>query len=545
MANYLTHNKMKSISKYILFGVLGFTAVACNDLDTEPLGSTITSDQKGDVIKRDPEMIAASTNAIPTMLKQYGNVLGTNQHLDFGYPGVMLGLDSRTADMVSDVIGYNWFSEQVEYSDITTTARMTQLIWGTMYNQIFSCNEVLANVDKESADPQVMYYMAQALGFRANAYFVLAQLYQYTYVGHQNEPCVPIITDENKAEVSVNGAKRATVEEVYTQIRADIDKAISLLEDANKIAYTTRADKAFLSAASAHGLRARVNLVQQRWSEAYDDAVYAIQKGKMTPYTMSEISVPSFWNGADHSWLWGVMIDESDRVVTTGICNWPSMACSFSSNGYVAVGAWRKISKDLYETISASDIRKGWWLDENGVSNNLSARQQAYIDESVQEPATPEYINVKFDVYNGNFSKPVNANDIPLMRVEEMYLIAAEALGMSGDPAGGAALLTQLISANRDSNYSFTTGSAEELQNEVWRQRRIELWGEGMAYYDIMRLNKGVDRRGAGFQPSYVYNIPAGDPILLYQIPQTEVEGNKALGANNPTATRPSPVADR
>lgn len=536
---------MKSISKYILFGALGFTAVACNDLDTAPQGNTITSDQKGDVISRDPAMIAASTNAIPTMFKQVGNVLGESVHLDFGYPAIMLALDSRTSDMVSDVIGYNWFSEEVEYSDINTTSRMTRVIWGTMYNQIFACNEVLSNVDKESEDPEVMYYMAQALGFRANAYFVLAQLYQYTYVGHQNDPCVPIITDENKDEVSINGAPRASVEDVYTLIRSDLDKAVALLEGSNNIAYTARADKAFLSAASAHGLRARVNLVQQRWSEAYADASYAIQKGRMTPYTMAEVGVPSFWDASDHSWLWGVTVDMSDRMVTSGIINWPSMACSFASNGYTAVGAWRKGSKALYESITASDVRKGWWLDENGVSNNLTARQQAYLDESIQAPSTPQYVNVKFDIYEGNFSNPSCANDIPLMRVEEMYLIAAEALGMGGDPAGASALLRQFVSTYRDQNYSFNTGSAQELQDEVWRQRRIELWGEGMAYYDIMRLNKGVDRRGAGFQPSYVYNIPAGDPIFLFQIPQTEVEGNKALGANNPTTTRPTPVADR
>ncbi len=538
---------MKSISKYILFGALGFTAVACNDLDTAPQGDTITSDQKGDVISRDPAMIAASANAIPTMFKQVENIFGagSNVHLDFGYPAIMLALDCRTSDMVSDVIGYNWFSEEVEYSDINTTSRMTREIWGTMYNQIFTCNEVLANVDKESDDTDMKYYMSQALGFRANAYFVLAQLYQFTYVGHQNDPCVPIITDENKEEVSINGAPRASVEDVYTLIHTDLDKAITLLEETNNIAYTSRNDKAFLSAASAHGLRARVNLVQQRWSEAYDDAMFAIRNGSMTPYTMAEVGVPSFWDASDHSWLWAVTVDMSDRMVTSGIVNWPSMACSFSSNGYTAVGAWRKGSKALYESITASDVRKGWWLDENGVSNNLTARQQAYLDESIQAPSTPQYVNVKFDIYEGNFSNPSCANDIPLMRVEEMYLIAAEALGMGGDPAGASALLRQFVSTYRDQNYSFNTGSAQELQDEVWRQRRIELWGEGMAYYDIMRLNKGVDRRGAGFQPSYVYNIPAGDPIFLFQIPQTEVEGNKALGANNPTTTRPTPVADR
>ena len=253
---------MKSLSKYILIGALGLTAVACNDLDTEPLGSTVTSDQKGDVTKRDPEMLAAGTNAIPTMFKQFGNVLGTSSHMDFGYPAIMLGLDSRTADMSSLVIGYNWFSEQVQYSDNTTTARFTRMIWGTMYNQIFAANDVLSNVDLETEDEEAMYFAAQALGFRANAYFVLAQLYQFTYVGHQSDPCVPIITDLNKDEVSKNGAPRASVEEVYAQIHSDLDKCIELLEKSNNIAFTSRTQKGFLCAASAHGLRARVNLVQ-------------------------------------------------------------------------------------------------------------------------------------------------------------------------------------------------------------------------------------------------------------------------------------------
>ncbi len=38
---------MKTIFKYMAVSLAGFALAACNDLDTEPLGSTVTSDQKG------------------------------------------------------------------------------------------------------------------------------------------------------------------------------------------------------------------------------------------------------------------------------------------------------------------------------------------------------------------------------------------------------------------------------------------------------------------------------------------------------------------
>ncbi len=62
-----------------------------------------------------------------------------------------------------------------------------------------------------------------------------------------------------------------------------------------------------------------------------------------------------------------------------------------------------------------------------------------------------------------------------------------------------------------------------------------------------MRLNKPVDRRGGGFpNATMVFNIPAGDPLLLWRIPQKEIIANPALNEedNNPSAPTPTPVAD-
>ncbi len=131
------------------------------------------------------------------------------------------------------------------------------------------------------------------------------------------------------------------------------------------------------------------------------------------------------------------------------------------------------------------------------------------------------------------------------MRIEEMYLIKAEAEAMSG--GSGLSTLVNFIKQYRDPSYSFSSSSPESVQEEVFRHRRIELWGEGLNWFDIMRLNKPVDRRGAGYpNATMVFNIPAGDPILLWRIPEAEIQANPALSDadNNPAAPTPNPVSE-
>jgi hypothetical protein len=208
--------------------------------------------------------------------------------------------------------------------------------------------------------------------------------------------------------------------------------------------------------------------------------------------------------------------------------------------GYANFSGGKQINKMLFESISETDVRKGWWTDADGVSANLTKEQQATIDSYGYNP----YTQVKFAPYQNVMKTSTNANDIPLMRVEEMYLIKAEAEAMSG---GGNSTLVDFVSTYRDPSYSFSSSNSADIQEEVYRQRRIELWGEGLNWYDIMRLNKPVDRRGGGFpNATMVFNIPANDPLLLWRIPQKEIIANPALseGDNNPTAPTPQPVED-
>lgn len=529
---------MKNIRFNLLASAfVGLTLASCNDMDTEPLGSTITSDQKEETVAADPGKMMASVTAITAMFNQYANAIPSSfGHDDFGYGSVMLNLDARGIDMPGLDNGYNWFTRSMTFEDLNYTYRPTRILWITLYNQIYTANSVSKVVDPNTENDQLKFYLAQALAVRAFDYFVLAQMYQQTYKGNESKPCVPIITEANADEAATNGCARSTVQEVYDLVKSDLDKAIALLESST----IQRDDKRYISKEVAYGIRARVNLTMQNWNEAAADAQKAID-GSGRPYSIEEVSQPAFTESSDHSWMWAIVVAETDRVVTSGIVNFPSHMGSLNY-GYASVGAWRLISKKLFDLIPETDVRKGWWLDANKQSPNLNQTQMA----QAAAYGCPAYTQMKYGPYKGVMGQSTNSSDIPLMRVEEMYLILAEAQAMGGNPATGAATLQNFVNTYRDPSYACNASSAAAVQEEVWMQRRVELWGEGLSYFDLMRLNKGIDRRGAGFPAAYVFNIPAGDGTLIYRIPQSEEQANPLISAedNNPVCSIPTPVAD-
>ena len=85
--------------------------------------------------------------------------------------------------------------------------------------------------------------------------------------------------------------------------------------------------------------------------------------------------------------------------------------------------------------------------------------------------------------------------------------------------------------------------TAEEVQEAIWNQRRIEFWGEGLSWFDIKRLNKGVNRLGGGFPETAVFNFEPNAPELILRIPHSEEQYNKLI-VNNPSVAVPQPIPD-
>ncbi len=548
---------MKNLNKIFLIALAAAGVSSCADLDTQYYGSYVTDAQKQSALESNPDLADAAVSAVFTQFGAYqGQYGGSTQQYDFGYPAIMIGLDQQTADVAVPNTDYNWFDSWSSYASPNQEGSPTGMTWLETYKQISVTNSLISTISLDTDVAELQFSLAQGLTVRAFDYWLLAQLYQFNYVGHEQSPCVPIITDVNADEVAANGAPRATVQEVYDQILSDLDNAISLITKSGLTPERVAAGnpKQMVSLAVAYGLRARVYLTMHKYAEAAADAQSAIDSFNGSPMTAAEISVPGF-DTANHAWMWAICLASTDRPITSGLCNFGAQFGSFCFGYPLAGDCWRWCNKLLWESIPATDARKGWWLDENYQSDHLSATLQEFLNEYINSDGTPTtadgasglrpYTNVKHGLFNGPLGEYVGAFDVPLMRIEEMYYILAEATGMSKTAADGIAILEKFVKAYRDPAYTCTATDQTAFQDEVWHQRRIEFWGEGLAYFDLQRLAKPVDRVGGYFPDGYNYQIPADSKVRIYCIPQSEITANPQISVkdNNESGSRPTPIA--
>ena len=545
---------MKMNNRYFvaLLGSAMLLTTSCSDLDTNPSGSTMSDGQLNEVLAQDQSKLKSEVSGMYANMIEYGAITqwyGTGQprHYDFGYASTMMMMDASGQDEPSQVSGYNWYNKPLRFVDRTANSETTYFIWNQCYKNIKAANDVLKSVDLENLSDVAKSYVGQAYAMRAFEFFTLIQLYQFSYKGHEDAAGVPIVT-EKTAEAEANNP-RAAVKDVYKQIMDDLNTAIDYLTD-------SRSAKSEINRQVAYGLRARVNLVMQNWSDAAADAKKAAEG--YTPLSKDAAAAPGFNDVSASNWIWGNIVDESNDIVQSGILNFPSMMCSFTGNGYSPTYACRMINSKLWKEIPSTDVRKGWWIDENlnsPIVNPKYVVHQEYEDEdgnvvkylavynqTGDEVAdiTEPYTNVKFGAYKNQYGNELNACDIPLMRVEEMILIQAEATAMGGNVEEGKRILENFVRTYRDPSYTCNATTAEGVQDAVWFQRRVELWGEGFSFTDLLRLKKPLDRTGANYEVSVRFNLPAESPIFLYLIPEDEENHNEALvGNNNPVVAVP------
>lgn len=517
---------MKTVSKYFFLAVAAcLSLTACESMmDLQPEGATKTDALKQDAYNKIPANAAAEINAIyAQMIALYAG--GTTGHNDFGVASCMMLLESEGQDWIGPNTGYNWFA----YSDFYArnyNATVNLLMWNTYYKTIAACNMVCASTDPETTNPDLMANLGQARAVRAYCYSILAQLYQFTYnAENASKPCVPIVHESLTAEQQAANP-RASLQEVYDFIMADLNYAIPALEG------WARADKGAADQAVAYGLRARVNMLLGNYAEAAEDAAMAIQVSGAQPYTLADVSKPTFCHAEHNSVIWANMIVESNDVVQTGIINWPSHMSSLYTDGYTGVGTYREISSDLYSKISPTDVRKGWWLNENLESPLLD--HPAYA--GWKGNGVP-YANVKFGVPDDDMANLVADADWTLMRYEEMILIQAEGLARSNQEAAAKALLEGWVKANRDANYTCRASDEAGLVEEIWMQRRIELWGEGFAWFDLNRLEKPIIRTTSSNWPeAWIVDVDAHHDCRIWTLPDREIQNNDGIDEsdNNP-----------
>ena len=98
------------------------------------------------------------------------------------------------------------------------------------------------------------------------------------------------------------------------------------------------------------------------------------------------------------------------------------------------------------------------------------------------------YLN-KMPAYNGD----VRYSNIPLLRLSEVYLNAAEAAFRLGNTTKAAQYLNDIIK-NRTSDTTKQVTASDVTLARILLERRKELVGEGQRFFDALRNNETITR---------------------------------------------------
>ena len=525
----------------------------------QPQGSSVTQDQAA----KAPGSYENFVSSITSQMTQFVfNSSSYRQPNDFGYPGLYVRRDMMGQDMVAAGQGYNWFNTWYQCGvGLAPIYLDSQYPWTYYFSGIQACNTVLKLAGDEP-DENHKVGAGAAYFFRALYNLEMAQMFApLPYGVDKNSPTVPIITDKIDL-VAATENPRATNEEMFSFILSDLDKAEALLTG-----YSRGSDKTMPDVSVVYGAKARAYLLMEDWVNAEKYAKQA-QQGYSVMTAAEYTDRNNGFNdmNSNNAWMLACRYSKDGDVMLhqTGNHSWGSwFVCELPPNSYgyyTTYGAANIIDRHLYSTIPSTDARKKCFLDFSIDALPTKAAQIAAISAYSD---VPEYVwgtgnqrkggaswggmPLKFRAKGGNHETNLDAYlvDVPMMRVEEMVLIEAEAAGRQNE-ARGIQILTD-FAKTRDPNYvygehneAYNNFQTSAFVNEIWWQRRVEFWGEGMSLFDIKRLQKGIIRSYAGTNhvDGYRWNTQTPPDWMNFCIVQTESNYNGAL-INNPTPIAP------
>ena len=342
--------------------------------------------------------------------------------------------------------------------------------WGAyapLYRGLAAINKALAAStkleDQEGAEPIV----AELIGLRGLLHFHLATFFApIPTSGSSNTMGIVLSTQVYPDDYK--GA-RASLEETYAQIIKDlttyIDSGFNMDEMNGRLNHW-----------AAVAIRSRDYLYWGKYEEALADAKYVIENSPYTLYTIANYA--HVWKG-----------DVGSEIILQYAQDDDYNAQRYAPGYYTHPDGYTEylVTEDFYEfmTENPADIRSqlvGWRLDEDG------------------EEVGP--FPLKYPGKSGS-KVPLYSHSIKVVRLSEMYLIAAECeLKLNGADAAVPYLNT--LRQNRIEDYEdATTTDIDDILNE----RRKELFSEGQIAFDLWRNGKTIQSGARSFEPDNYQNV--------------------------------------
>ncbi len=327
--------------------------------------------------------------------------------------------------------------------------------WSFPYKAIRNANNVIMFTDSyspaDSEKTRFNHIRGQALTMRAMSHFDLVKIYGMPYTKNNGaSPGVPVVTkrlDNNDKQA------RNTVAEVYARIIEDLEEASGLMSKAR--------NDGQLNWFATRLLLARAYLYKGDNAKAYEISAGLLNQAEGTSFKLfTNAEYASAWKQSTGSEYFYIIYSSSDEI---------SDANEFIN--YL-------MHRSGYDDLSlSSDYMNLLLEDENDVRLNIIERYATNRDY-LQKYVSPDY----------------RVSNIPVLRISEAYLIAAEAAVKLGDKENAAIYLNAIVSR---ANPEKSVAIEDVTLDRVLIERRKELVGEGHRLYDAMRNNRTIERKGA------------------------------------------------
>lgn len=473
--------------KLTVVGALLFMFAGCNDLleNVEPETSV-----SGEVVLTSEDGV----NALRTSM--YSKI-----HSSFAYRTEYFVAPSAFTDETRNRPGSTRYQGLTQATGTSGTTHIGS--WGAHYNIIQDANLLIGAIEDGVMDAATLdRYRGEAFAIRAFALHNLVKVYGYepgnVDIGPENNWDLGVIL-RTEPVIDVADADlrpRSTVSDVYDQIFQDLNSAKTLLAGVNS-------DNTYATEAFVDGLSARVNLYAGNWGPAATAAQSAINNsGRSLEDTDGGVADMFDENNGGHpEALFKVVINPDTEGGGFGN-NGPA---TYTSDGFLA----QLPTQFLIDKYEAGDHRLGWYRD-------CADAQRIALN---QPTGCADVNDEGFSLVKFNGAKGNNVDDLPFMRLAEMYLILAEANAKADNSAAsGLPALQELRDArNAGAVPAGALVSLEALEDFILDERMRELALEGHRFFDLKRLGREIRNPDGSIKmraDTYRILAPLGNTIL-------------------------------
>lgn len=390
-----------------------------------------------------------------------------------------------------------------DYVDGPTRAKLIG-IWNNSYAAIAQCNYILANVDKRKAVLSAQSYAivkGEALGMRAFLHFDLLRMFALAYQDGTNATAAAI---PYMSGYQVKPQPRQSVAAIFDKCEVDLKEAEELLSvytDIDQIARnqgSTNSDL-FLMYRQNHMNFWAVKAALARLYLYKGDKVQALS------YAKAVIGSGKF------NLMSPTIINNKPEELTSDMSFSPEHIFS------VYIKALKTNSDIYFKTVQANVGDAGDYfsteprLDEVYEYGQIGYASDVRSHRSVLAPmwtriSAQTLYTMKY--YVGTLGNNVRQSRIPVIRLPEMYYIAAET---DPDAVAGLEYLNQIRQARLLPKLPAGL-TAAQFDNEIFKEYRKEFYGEGQLWFYYKRKNwVNIPHSPAGVQMTaskYVFPLP-------------------------------------